>query len=65
MDYEELAGLSRRRLTLSFSMPMSLIEVVDRIAASEGLRMSTSVFERLLRKGLAVERDERERKANT
>lgn len=63
MDYEELSSLSKRRMTLSFSVPMRLVEVVDRITAAEGARSAAVVLERLLRKGLAVERNEREARA--
>lgn len=53
--------ISSRRITIGIGVPMSLLNVIDRIGESEGVPQTT-LIERLLRKGLAVERDEREAK---
>ncbi len=62
MDYQELASMSRRKVNPNTALPMSLVELMDRIAASEGMPVA-QVYARVLRKGLEVERAEREAKA--
>ena len=64
MDYGEIAAMSRRRVTITTCLPLSLLEVLDRIADAEGTAMSR-VFVRVLRRGLEVERAERQAKAGT
>lgn len=61
MDDIELTNLSKRKVALSVSIPLSLAEVLDRIAFSESAdgRGLSKVVSRVLRKGLRVERDER------
>lgn len=59
MDYEELQSIGRRKVTLSLGLPMSLVNVIDRISAAEN-NSASHVFERLIRIGLQVERDRRE-----
>jgi len=62
MNYDELEGLNNRSVNVNMCLPMTLLELIDRIAYSEDVK-SAAVIRRLLRKGLAVERDERAAKA--
>jgi len=61
MDYDERTGLNKRCVNFTVSAPLTLVEVIDKLAYSEGLR-SSPVAVRLLRKGLEVERQERREK---
>lgn len=62
MDYEERQAVRSRIVTVSLSTPSTLLDVLDRIADAEAVAFNSVVL-RLLRKGLAVERDERAKKA--
>ena len=53
-----------RRVNIAVSLPIELVTVVDAIADSEGVTFSR-IYERLLRRSLALERDEREAKAKS
>ena len=58
MDYEEIVSMSQRRVTITISAPLSIVEVIDRIAEHESVAAS-KVLLRLIRLGMAVERDAR------
>ena len=64
-DVDELTPrrISQRRVPLNISLPMALVNVIDAIADSEGMA-SLTLIERLIRKGLEIERAERATKAN-
>jgi hypothetical protein len=62
MDYEERQSLRTRKVTINVHLPITMIEVLDKLADAE--EVSTNrVVERLVRRGLAIERDERAAKA--
>lgn len=62
MDYEERQAIRMRHVTMTFSAPMTMAELIDRIAAHDDASASAIIL-RLIRKGLKVERDEREQAA--
>jgi hypothetical protein len=62
MDFEERQTMRRRKVAFSAYLPISLVDIIDRIADSEG-RTATAVVERLLRIGLGVEREARAKQA--
>ena len=53
---------TERKVSLSVSLPIDLVTVIDRIADSESLSFA-KIHVRVLRKGLEIERSEREAKA--
>jgi uncharacterized protein (UPF0216 family) len=61
MELDELNGISKRVVNCSFALPMSLINVIDQIAHAESV-VAAKVMARVIRKGLEVERAEREAK---
>lgn len=62
MDFEERSAVRNRKVTVSVSLPVSLIDVLDRIVDSESAPICR-IYERVIRKGLQVERNERAEKA--
>lgn len=65
-ELDELAPsrISLRRITISIGLPMSIVNIVDRIGEAEGVHQGR-LFERLIRKGLAVERAERQQRSES
>lgn len=59
MDYEEIVRGRNRSVTIGIWAPLSLVEVIDRIADSETVP-TAAVILRLLRRGLKEERAEQE-----
>lgn len=61
MNYDERTASRVRRINTTVYLPATLVEVLDRISESED-KGFTAIAERVIRKGLAVERAERESK---
>lgn len=56
MDFEERQAVRRRRLNINISIPMSLIEVLDRLTDATGALSTSVTCERLIRQGIEIER---------